>query len=390
MRGMSVFCELTPEAFSSARPLFRGLEYHMMSAASISGRRRARIFADDTARPGAAFIFTPQIWGYLAGKPGGGDFADRLGEEIFAKHILGKAVTALFVATDPDDWWEQLVRVLGPFVPIPASRLYYVCTRPSFDWREIIPEGFSVERVTEEMMSHPDFELPHDAMAWIKEWGGPAAFLEGGFGFVAWEGDRPVSWSFADAVIGQRCEIGIYTEEGYRKRGLGAATSGAAVEYAFSTGIKQVGWHCAAENEASMRTAERVGFRLEREYEMHLIVMDEARHRIQMKMSAARLAENGEVLVNSGDYQQAAGLYDTVLALDPDIGPEHYHLAARALAGAGRLQDAMEYLYCAADRGWQHTYHTRTSPEFEGLRSMPGWREILKRIEENRRAGSAG
>ena len=381
----SMFCELEPEGFDAVKPLFKGLDYHIMTLAALEGRRRARVFADRPGEPRAAFVYTPQVWGYLAGDPGSAGFAEELAEEVFAKHILGRAVPALYVATDPDLWWEELVRVLGPFVPIPTSRFYYICRSLEFDWRVAVPEGFSVEPLSEDLIRRPGFDLPGDVKAWMEEWGSVEAFLEEGFGFLALDGSRVVSWVLTDGIADGRCEIGVYTEDRYRRRRLGALTTAAAVEHAFRLGIGQVGWHCAAENEASVRTAEWVGFERQFEYEMHLILLDEARHRMQMKTSAQRLAENGEALVGKGDYRQAVGLYETVLTLNPDMGPEHYHLAARALAGVGRADEALEYLRAAADRGWANPNSTRNCFEFESLRDMPGWQSALDLIEANRR-----
>ena len=382
-----MFCELEPEGFESVKPLFRGLDYHLMIRAALEGRRRARVFTDRPGEPAAAFVFTPEVWGYLGGDPQAHGFAEELGEEIFSKHILGQAVSALYVATDPDKWWEHLARLLGPLVPIPTVRVYYSCRKLELDWRVAVPEGFTVERITADLIGEPRLDLPQDVQAWMEEWGSIEEFLEAGFGFLAIHGNKVVSWVMADGVIGDSCEIGVFTEEAYRRRRLGALTTAAAVEHAFSTGLTHVGWHCAAENEASIRTAEYAGFERQFEYEMHLVLLNEARHRIQMKASASRLAEGGEALVNRGDYRQAVGLYETVLTLDPDLGAEHYHLAARALAGVGRREDAMRHLATAAGTGWAYTHHTRTCKEFESLHEMPEWESVLEQIEANRRRG---
>jgi RimJ/RimL family protein N-acetyltransferase len=379
-----VFCELESEGFEGVEPLFAGLDYHIMIRAALEERRRGRVFADSPVDPRAAFVFTPQVWGYLAGDPSSPGFAEELGEDIFAKHVLGRGVSALYVATEPDTWWEHLTRVLGPFVPIPTMRLYYECTRLDFDWRVAVPHGVSVEPVTLELLHRPNLDIPRDVWSWMEEWGSVDDFLERGFGYLAVYGDRVLSWVIADGLSGDACEIGVFTQETHRRRRLGAVTTAAAVEHAFSRGLGRVGWHCASENQASIRTAEWVGFERQFEYEMHLIVLDEARHRMQMKMSASRLAENGEALVNRGDYRQAAGLYETVLTLNPDMGPEHYHLAARALAGSGRTDEAMEHLMAAAHRGWPYALHTRSCREFESLHARPEWDAVLRLIEENR------
>jgi hypothetical protein len=56
----------------------------------------------------------------------------------------------------------------------------------------------------------------------------------------------------------------------------------------------------------------------------------------------------------------------------------------------GRVEEAIEHLFAAAERGWSYTHHTRTCREFESLRRMPGWESLLERIEANRRDRDGG
>ena len=84
-----------------------------------------------------------------------------------------------------------------------------------------------------------------------------------------------VSWSLSDCVSGDRCEIGIRTVPAHRRRGLATVTAAAAVEHALSHSFTVVGWHCPNDNLGSIGTAERVGFRRERDYSAYYAFLDE-------------------------------------------------------------------------------------------------------------------
>lgn len=92
--------------------------------------------------------------------------------------------------------------------------------------------------------------------------------MRDGFGAAAVADGAVVSWSLADCVLGDRAEIGIHTAPAHRRRGLAAAVAARAVTVARARRIREVGWHCNEDNFGSRRTAESVGFRLEREYHL--------------------------------------------------------------------------------------------------------------------------
>jgi RimJ/RimL family protein N-acetyltransferase len=75
-----------------------------------------------------------------------------------------------------------------------------------------------------------------------------------------------VSWSLADCIVGDACEIGIHTAEDYRRQGLATLTAAATVDGCLARGLTAIGWHCDVDNLGSRGVAERVGFRHERDY----------------------------------------------------------------------------------------------------------------------------
>jgi RimJ/RimL family protein N-acetyltransferase len=129
--------------------------------------------------------------------------------------------------------------------------------------------------VDQDLLDTPGLIIPDHLLGWMKgNWGSVENFLARGFGFCTLHGSRIVSWSVADCVSGDQCEIGIQTEPDYRQRGLAAITVAACVQHALTHGFAAVGWHCNTDNEGSQRTALRVGFVKERDYVLHEVAND--------------------------------------------------------------------------------------------------------------------
>jgi RimJ/RimL family protein N-acetyltransferase len=280
--------ELAQTDYSKVRPLFRSLCYHLSSAAVLDGNNPGRVFADDPAHARTAFMSSPEGL-YLVGNPQNQAFNQALHRAIFDRGILGTTVRVFWILCDSEVWHEELASILDPRPPIPERRRHYLCREVRIDWRATLPGGFAVQRITDALLTHQRLAIPWHVTDWIaNNWGSTAHFLQRGFGFAALDGDQVVSWSLADCVSGDACEIGIHTAEPYRRRGLATATAAAATEHALSSGYRVVGWHTEEHNLGSIGTAERVGFELERKYTMFYALVDKERHRAEMARIAAR------------------------------------------------------------------------------------------------------
>jgi RimJ/RimL family protein N-acetyltransferase len=269
--------ELDKADYEKARPLLRPLEYHLTSAAVLDGNSPGRVFVDDPADPRTAFVFSPEGC-YLAGNPDNDAFNRALNETIYVRKAFDEA-DALFFVCHPEGWQERLRIVLHPRLPMEMARHHYVCHELRTDWRAAVPDGFTVHRVDERLLSRPRLRIPDHVTGWMKNnWGSVADFLQRGFGCVTIHDRQVVSWSLADCVSGDASEIGIRTLPSYRRRGLATITAAAAVDHALSNGFSMVGWHCPEDNLGSIGTAERVGFERERDYTMYYVFLDEAEH----------------------------------------------------------------------------------------------------------------
>ena len=274
--------ELSNSDYEKVRPLFRALEFHLSSAAVLDRNNPGRVFVDNPINPRTAFILSPEGC-YLAGEAHNDAFNRALNEAIFTKDFFFEDRWALFFACHPDDWQDQLTVIFDPRSPITQLQRHYICRKLGYDWQSNIEEGFTLHRIDEILLSRPGLIIPHHVGSWmVNNWGSTSDFLKRGFGFATIHNDEVVSWSLADCISGDACEIGIHTTESYRRRGLATVTAAATVDYALSNGFSTIGWHCPEDNLGSIGTAERVGFEKERSYAMHVLIPNEAVYLAEM------------------------------------------------------------------------------------------------------------
>jgi RimJ/RimL family protein N-acetyltransferase len=93
-------------------------------------------------------------------------------------------------------------------------------------------------------------------------------FVKFGFGFSLVTDKQAVCWCTAEYMSKHKCGIGIETIRDYQNIGLATSAASAFVDHREAKGIEPH-WECNAENLASRRVAEKVGFVKEREYRVY-------------------------------------------------------------------------------------------------------------------------
>ncbi len=262
--------ELQAASYFHLRGLVKKLaEFNLILDAVINNTTPAWVAVDQAEQPGAALLFTAE-GAFLAGNANNQGFVDDLRDffyrvETEPGYWHGGPMISLSV--DSPAWEHRLPEIFPRRPPAPYARQHYLCTaRRLPDWRDHIPPGFTVERI--EQLNRPGLDIPEHIPSWIdSNWGSIEDFVaNGGFAFGMMHENVIVCWSLADAVAGNRCEIGIRTQPDYRRRGLATLTTMAAVDYALASGLGDVGWHCNADNLGSIGTALNAGFQKERDY----------------------------------------------------------------------------------------------------------------------------
>ena len=246
-----------------------GLESQLACRSVLAGWNPGRVFVDDRSAPTAAFVLTAE-GGCLAGDPA----ADRLVvglDQLFAgTGELRYSQVPFFV--DSDAWLPVLQQLSSGGKVACIPRRTYLCREVTMDWRERVPPEAATGVVDAEGLAGDRFDLPPHLQRWIRSnWGTSEALLAKGFGVVSRYSDIVVSWSLCDCVWEDACEIGIHTHPEWRRQGLAAITAAAATEHALASGCSVVGWHCNEENVGSAKTAERVGYTLERTHKMYFV-----------------------------------------------------------------------------------------------------------------------
>lgn len=371
-----MFQELTPENYENVRPLFEGFDYSLSILAALEGKNPGRIFVDDIHRPRAAFALT--VEGYLlAGEHDNPEIHRALKrllkERIFTGEVFVNGDWSMSLAVHPQDWEIRLPELTPTHEAVKMERYHYLCRALKVDWRAHLPEGYQLQRIDRALLKDPEMTFPAPLSDWFdyeEMWGSVDNFLANGVGFCILQGREVVAYCTSDCAAGNQIDVGIITAPSHRRQGLATLAVAATVEHCLSHGFQVIGWHCNAENVASWKTAEKVGFERNREYAYYYYVYDPIDH----------LAELGWYYFKHGDYQKTVAYYDRVFAQREDNPDYYYHLAAAAWAALGDAQKAIRFLHAAVDHGWAHSEHTRQMKEFGILHSHPEWETLLDRM----------
>ena len=381
--------ELRKTDYEKVRTLFEELEWNLITSAVIEGTSPGRVYVDRVEDPRTAFMCTVEGY-YLAGYDNNNGFNTSLNKLIFTRIFAGDTVrrgeTDVAIGFHPDSWKEKMPIIFQGRIPLTTVRRHYVCTELKVNhWMDYIPKGFQVQRIDEKLLRTPQLEIPEHVTGWMKtNWGSISDFMKKGFGFCTLHEKRIVSWSIADCVSGNACEIGIHTREDYRRQGLATFAAAAAVDYSLSSGLKQVGWHCDEYNLGSIGVAKKVGFKLERKYIQYYACAYEAHH----------LEETAQAHFRVKRYKEAIESYEKFFGTPPEELPKwfhellpqelgtHYFRVAYAKAAIGEDNGALKYLEKAVDNGWLYMDFLMSCKEFESMHGTPAWNRILEEIRK--------
>jgi RimJ/RimL family protein N-acetyltransferase len=253
------------------------------------------------------------------------------------------------------------------------ERYHCLCRAVRFDWRNHVPEGYAVRRLDRALLDDTDVAFPDPLREWMdieQVWWTVENFLAKAVSFVVVHGAEVVAWCTPDCVAGDRMDVGVITHPAHRRRGLATVAVAATVERALEQGFSAVGWHCNADNVASWKTAEKVGFKRNREYAYYYYMCDPIDH----------LAELGWYYYRRGEVAKTVHYYEQVFAQRNENPDYYYHLAASAWALLGNRDKALQYLFAAADHGWTHVEWTKRQEEFSVLHGTPEWEDVLARM----------
>lgn len=237
-------------------PLFDGIGSDVAFICSIiEGTRPARIFVDDPVKPQAVLVCAPNGHYMIGGNPQTPALRQFIADTPRESGVFSRDAFAYFVANLA---WETALRedtpALRPFLP---TRTFRITPDMSFRHDDTADDGIQVFGTFRDMLTHIDqgsLKLGDGI-----HYSDLAASIELTFGFCALDSNTVASLAWAYALSREHVSLFIDTAEGYRRRGLATRACAAFIDYARSKQLT-VGWNALAENTASVRLAQKLGF----------------------------------------------------------------------------------------------------------------------------------
>ncbi len=336
------------------------------------GTNPGSIYVDNIQHPKSAFLISPESQ-FLAGDYHNKSFNNSLRKLLISQ--IFKDEYFLYLHVFPTAWENLLESIIKKRLPIKVDRRHYICKKVKINRKNQIPKGYSIQRLTKKLLTKKDLIIPKHVKTWIKgNWSSINNFDKIGFGYCTMHKNKIVSYCIGDCRSGNECEMGIHTLPEYRKQGLAVLTVAATVDYCLSNGFKKAGWHCNEDNYGSRKTAEKVGFRLERKYTQYHFIFNKVHHLILV----------GYVLFKKKEYKKAITSFEKAIkkknppAWMPNYIHEYYHMIARSWGALGDKDTASNYLKKAINKGWTNIEDTRKCREFKNLHKTEQWKNIIK------------
>ena len=186
-------------------------------------------------------------FGYIVGNVSE-EFLDALYEDFFEAELKRR----LFLIADQD----EVIRFFSDKSDIQIEKRveYRYDSLP-----ELCKPNLPIEKISADNIAQI-----HGRIIPSFSWDSNEAFLERGLGYVAVDGEKIAAVAFSGAVSSEEIDIGVETDPDYRNRGLAASVAAKMCGAIIALGKKPV-WGRSAQNIASGKTAEKVGFIEDRE-----------------------------------------------------------------------------------------------------------------------------
>ena len=362
--------QLTSEQFHTVQPLFATLsEHHLFCAGVLSGQYDGIVLADDPNQPRSAFVFRPGMWAFLGGDAGNTPFVKALGAALAEKQYIGEKTGALLCMVDSAEWETVLHMLIPNRAPIPTPRHLFIGSREQFNQPPDLPPGYTLHLINDGLHQIATTELPHDVQNVLTLRENKPYPDRHAFGMtILYEGEC-VTWSMIDVIVGNHGDIGLFTKEAYRRRGLAAVVSGATIQYALANGVDYVHWDVHSGNTASIGLAKKHGLKFESTYNQNMLIFSEVSY-------LANLAWNQ---LDDANYDATISYCRQLLDVE---GGQMYgnFLLGAALTTTGERETALTHLHRAIDHGMRDRFEWAMCQPLHALHDSAEWEQLMARL----------
>lgn len=259
--------ELGRTDYFKAEKLFTKLRTNAAIESIFNNKNEARLFVDDPGEPKSVFVLNSWAYYYLAGESENDIFnasvVEFLENEFYPECIKNNQNTGFAFYPDTDAWCKKIETLFAYLNLSRSGKTYFEFVENRFNknWRECIPGGFVVQRITPEVIQ--SIKNNTEFIDYINcFWGTTDHYFDKGLGYCAIDGNDFSTICISVFVSENEREVGIKTFPDFQRKGLAYVTASAYIEECLDNGYIPV-WSCFSENEVSVKLAEKLGYVIE-------------------------------------------------------------------------------------------------------------------------------
>ncbi len=370
-----MFIKLSTEQYYLAQDLFIPFDDVAAVLSMFAGLTSGSLYVDALDEPQTAVLSCNRRV-YLTGAvdvPVVNQFIERALIPEIKKNGLG----SFLLHVSPE--WEAVLPQLQPaLMPILRGRLIYQQDARRQSWMPQLPDGFALRKVDASLLvdaSITNIDFVTDEM--LSERTSIADFLEKSFGYCAVRGNEVIGWCMSEYNVDNRCELGIATVPAYRKQGIATQLATAVIRHALSQNIHDIIWLCWDDNQGSVATAERLGFRRVKETAVWEFIFD----------TEIALAVHGNIQLKREEYAAAIEWFQQsqkqFVEKKIDI-PDwvHWNIAC-AYTYLNQPESAFFYLHKEVDAGLDDVDFVINSHHLKPLHKLSAWQKFLNYLQKS-------
>lgn len=225
----------------------------------VEGSQSGEIFADNIQNPSAVLFWHYCGFAYIAGT-----YDEKfISEVIEMMHNPAEGHSGRLALQTGND--ALICRLLQADRHIQKKEQYL------FEYTGKGQSGFSLNAPFElKRIDALNYDILSGHIVPAFSWKSKEEFLNRGFGYCIMKGNEFVACAFSAGISEKYVDIGVETAEQFKGNGFGKIAAGAMLEEILKRGQEPV-WECNTTNEASMRLACAVGFKIKGIHPLYIL-----------------------------------------------------------------------------------------------------------------------
>lgn len=271
--------ELNKADYPKTLNLFTTLKSNTAIESIYNYKNEARLFVDNLENPRSILILNSWAYYYLAGESGNEEFnaslVDFLQNDYFPECIRSNYNTEFAFYPDTDLWCKRIEELFSHLELDKSGKTYFKYNEKRFnkEWRNVIPEGFKVERISQEIIATIDKN--QEFIDYIKfAWTTVDKYFNKGLGYCALDDKDFATICISVFASENEREVGIKTFSDFRRKGLAYVTACAYIEECLENDYTPV-WSCFSDNKVSVQLAEKLGYTIESAHPIYFVQIGE-------------------------------------------------------------------------------------------------------------------